>query len=100
MKTLRIIDQTLSNCEMHENHCLEGNDYAVVYKKDKHVEGAVDFFENSMRSHFSGESYDDTIVLFVYGKNKIHPVRKHQAAYIVNDEGKTVERIFGLYIKN
>lgn len=98
MKTLRIINQQLEGCEMASNICLEGNDYDVVVKVENAVQGD-NFFENDMRSYYNGESRDETIVAFVHGKNKIHPVRKHEVAYIVNDEGRTIERIYGLYVK-
>jgi len=99
MKALRIINQQLENCEMTSDICLEGNDYDVVMKVKNAVQGD-DFFENDMKSYYNGESRDETIVGFVHGKNKIHPIRKHEVAYIVNEKGDTIKRIYGLYLKN
>ena len=100
MKTLRIINQNLTNTETQRNICLEGNDYDVIYKVENHVvnsEGSV--FYLTMKQHFEGDFVDDTVVAFVCGKNKTHPVRNFEVAYIVNDEGKTIERIYGQYLK-
>lgn len=99
MRTLRIIDQTLAGCEQRRNICLEGNDYDVVMKVENDGKGG-NFFENDMKHYFNGESIDETIVGFVHGKNKIHPIRDYEVAYIVNEDGKTIERLYGLYIRN
>lgn len=99
MKTLRIIDQTLKNCERSADISLEGDDFDVIMKVENDEEGE-NLFENDMKSYYNGESYDETIVGFVHGKTRIHPIRKHEVAYIVNEDGKTIKRLYGLYVRN
>lgn len=103
MKTLRIINQNLESTEISRNICLGGNDYDVISKVKNNVvrkesEGE-NLFELTMKQHFQGEFVDDSIVAFVSGKDRINPVRNYEVAYIINEEGKTVERIYGQYIK-
>lgn len=103
MKTLRIINQNLDSTEIARNICLEGNDYDVIWKVNNNVvkkesEGE-NLFKLTMRQHFDGPFEDDTIVAFVCGKNKTYPVRNYEVAYVINDEGKTIERIYGQYQK-
>jgi len=102
MKTLRIIDQTLSGAEQRRNISLEGDDYDVIMKivttEPEHCENHFKLAMKQYYSEVNGQS-DETIIGFVAGKNKLHPIRELDVAFIVNDEGKTVERIFGHYKK-
>lgn len=100
MKTLRIINQNLEDSEIARNICLEGNNYDVIYKVDNAViSTGENLFKSTMKQHFNGPFEDETIVAFVCGKNKTHPVRNYEVAYVINDEGKTIERIYGQYQK-
>lgn len=100
MKTLRIINQELKGCEQRRNICLEGNDYEIVMRANNSGEGE-NLFEFDMKNYYATipGNRDETIVGFVHGKNKAHPIREYEVAYIINDEGKTIERIYGLYQK-
>jgi len=103
MKTLRIINQDLDSTEISRNICLEGNDYDLIFKVEDNAvkkESEKDnIFQFTMKQYFSGEFTDDTIVVFVCGKNKTHPVRNYEVAYIINEEGKTIDRVYGQYHK-
>lgn len=102
MKTLRIINQRLAQTEITRNICLEGEDYDVIKKVKNNIvsDGNKSLFEKTMVLHFEGDLVDETIVSFVLGKNKTHPVRDYEVAYVINEDGKTIERIYGQYLKN
>ncbi len=106
MKTLRIINQNIEGSELTQDICLEGNNYDVVMKADtsKLCTGFTkddNLFALNMRAYFEPrpDTVDESIVGFVIGRNNRHAIRNYNVAYIVNDEGKTVKRIYGQYTK-
>ena len=100
MKTLRIINQNLTGCEQSKNISLEGDDYDVIMKATLAGDGE-NLFEFDMKQHYSSipGNRDETIVGFVHGKNKSHPIREYEVVYIVDENGKTFERVYGQYQK-
>ena len=42
----------------------------------------------------------EPIVGFVLGKNRVHPIHSYEVAYVINDKGQTLERIYGQYNKH
>lgn len=107
MYTLRIINQTENGAEERRNTYL-GNNYDVLLKTP-FDEGKVPTERNRFNraiSDFYGldinkeqdSPIDPTIIGFIYAEN-VHPIRDFEVAYIVNNEGKTVERIYGIYQK-
>lgn len=100
MKTLRIINQNLKGCEQERNISLEGDDFEIVMKSSNHGEGE-NLFEYDMKNYYGliPGNRDETIIGFVHGKTRAHPIRNYEVGYIVNDEGKTIKRIYGQYTK-
>ena len=110
MYTLRIIDQSKDGVEERRNTYL-GNSYNVVMKvpiredvilkvDESRFNIALADFHGILRENIERdiESVDDTIIGFIYA-DSIHPLRKNEVVYILNNEGKTIERVCGLYEK-
>lgn len=101
---LRIIDQNLSQCEEQKNFSLEAEDYTVLIKVENNcIDSGETKFEKVLREYREEYPIDsdtlESIIGFVFGKNRIHPIRTFEVAFIVNSEGKTLERIYGHYNK-
>lgn len=102
---LRIIDQNLSECEQSITYNLGEDCYSFlasvkngIYSEGKSV------FQTSLDEYFKdipcSELEKESVRVIVFGKNNAYVVKSHQVAYIVNAEtGKTIERIYGQYVK-
>lgn len=106
---LRIINQSMSQCESSKNFELD-NEYSTLFKVDNScMSDGETPFEKARREYFEsvyGEGMSPPeiegfhIVGFVMGQSgKQHPVKAHEVAYIVNTDGKTLERVYGHYKK-
>jgi hypothetical protein len=107
MYTLRIINQTQNGAEERRNTYL-GNNYDVLLKTP--VKEVVNSIERNRFNRAITEFYgikdetepvvviDQTIIGFIYAET-VHPIRDFEVAYIINQEGKTIERIYGMYQK-
>lgn len=101
---LRIINQNLPQTETAKNHSLEGEDYDIIYKvSNRCVPEGTTPFEKALEDYFKElpqmPELKQKVVAIVYGKNRQHIINSDEVAYIVNDEGKTMERIYGQYNK-
>jgi hypothetical protein len=109
MYTLRIIDQTKVGGETKTNTFL-GNEYSVIMNKFLRDDNSPEkehcnIFKKAIKSFYGaeeGDEYplDETIVGFVYANNKTYTIHSYQAVYIVNNEGQTFERLYGIYNRN
>lgn len=110
MYTLRIIDQSKGGAEQRRNFYL-GNNYNVIIKVPIRESDIVESYENPFNlvlAEYYGikkeniekelKNIDESIVGFVYSE-KLHPIRDFEVVYIVNSEGKTIERVRGIYEK-
>jgi hypothetical protein len=112
MYTLRIIDQTTNGGEKRRNIYL-GKNYDILMKvePEKIPESQIakeNVFNQAIRDYYNDPelifkcnedgSIDSTIVGFIYAET-ITPIRNNEVVYIVNNEGKTVERVYGIYQK-
>lgn len=108
MYTLRIINQTQTGAEERKNIYL-GSNYNVLLKTP-FDEGMVPMERNRFNTalfDFYGLDInkdndcqiDTAIIGFVYAE-KAYPIRYFEVVYIVNNEGKTIERVYGLYAKH
>lgn len=112
MYTARIIDQSKNGGETRKNDYL-GKTYSTLMKiePEKIPEVQIpreNIFNQAIRDYYNDPSMnfihkedgtiDSNIVGFIYGESTI-PIRKNEVAYIVNSEGKTIERVCGLYKK-
>lgn len=110
MYTLRIIDQTHNGAEEKRNVSL-GTAYDILMKAPRKLESSIfskqeDRFIKAINEWYSisplsqEEKVDDTIVGFIYGKEGgVYPIRNFNCAYIVGENGQTIERIYGVYEK-
>lgn len=92
MYTLRIIDQTIAGVEERRNIFI-GNEYSVLMK----LKSDSYRFEKALEEFY--EVSDETIIGFVYANGLTHPIRDYNVVYIVGNEGQTIERIYGQYVK-
>lgn len=110
MYTLRIIDQMKVGGEESRNIYL-GNKYDVLMKVEvtHSIKEHTNMFTRAV-SEFLGFDFkevnntdpipvDSTITGLVYFDNTTIPIRNFEVAYIVNNEGKTFERLYGQYKK-
>lgn len=110
MYTLRIIDQTKNGGEWRKNYFL-GKDYEILMKAPLKSTAPNEVPEDNVFNEaligFYGEPIlmtdqygriDSNIIGFITGDKTI-PIRDHEVAYIINNEGKTIERVYGLYEK-
>lgn len=101
---LRIIDQTLPECEQQKTYPLGNDGYSYVSKVKNGIQDCVKtLFESFVDDYFSGVPCSleekENVAVVVQGKTKPYIIKKHEVAYIVNSEGKTIERIYGQYVK-
>lgn len=109
MYTLRIIDQTKVGGETRTNAYL-GNEYSVIMNKfiredDYPAKQHNHIFKKAILKYYGAEEgdeypYDETIVGFIYANNITYPIHSYEVVYIVNNEGNTFERVYGMYTKN
>lgn len=102
MNFLRIIDQTLNGAESAINFPFEG-DYRTIMKTTAKNDGE-NYFDRVVKEYieFNATPIDDLqkITGFVVIEGKLYAILTHNVVYIVNANGKTVERIYGLYEKH
>lgn len=101
---LRIIDQTLSQCEQQKTYPLGNEGYSCVAKVKNGIDQSEPtLFESSVKEYFKGvpcsSEEKENVGVVVFGKTRPFIIKKHEVAYIVNNEGKTIERIYGQYVK-
>jgi len=113
--TLRIIDQSKNQLELAKNYSL-GDEYFVRMKVPnrtplKENEESLDFFHEHLQIFLGGdplltnvkELYEEdwkNIIGLVYSKDfKTYSILNTDVAYIVNENGKTFERLYGQYQK-
>lgn len=103
---LRIINQNLNETQVSRNIPLE-NGYSVVSKiNNRHAGSGKTHFEQSVENYFEGIPHTElekaNVVMIVHdmsGKNPSNAILNHEVAYIVNENGQTVERLHGMFIK-
>ncbi len=108
MYTLRIIDQTKVGGETKTNTYL-GDEYSVTMVKpfredDNPQKSHNNIFKKAILNFYGvedGDEYplDETIVGFVYANSRTYTIHSYQVVYIVNNEGQTFERLYGIYNK-
>lgn len=101
---LRIIDQSLSGSEQSVNYPLGDTGYTTVHRVNNGIGGnEKTLFQTCIDEYFKGVPCSDeereNVSVVVFGQNNTHVVKSNQVAYIVNSEGKTIERVHGQYIK-
>lgn len=109
MYTLRIINQTLVGAEERRN-ILFNCEYTVLMSipiSERTVfngleKASSNSFDDALMNFYQKdpEPIGKKIVGFVYVNNATYPIYDYEVVYIVSDEGKTVERIYGMYQKN
>jgi hypothetical protein len=105
MYTLRIITQVNNGAEERRN-ILFDKEYSILMRVPSRedeiiMEGNNRFVKALLEFYAPGEDIiDQTIIGFVYVNNKTYAIHDYQVFYIVSDEGKTVERIYGTYNKH
>lgn len=104
MYTLRIIDQTNLGAEKRDNIFI-GNEYSIVMKVPEKPIIGENYFNKAISSYHgidnidSDFSKDSCIVGFIYYGSNTRALNDWEVVYIVNQEGKTIERIYGTYEK-
>lgn len=107
MYTLRIINQTQNGAEERRNIFL-GNAYDVLLKtpvEECKVPAEKNRFNKAIEQYYGitdatdTHAIDTTITGFVYANDATYPIRDFEVVYIVNSEGKTIERVYGMYQK-
>lgn len=101
---LRIINQNLAQSESATNWSLECEDYRIIYKvNNAMMDEGLSLFERSLAEYLEGTPYTaeekESIRVIIYGKNRTHVVHDYEVAFIVNDKGQTLERVYGMYEK-
>lgn len=101
---LKVIDQNLSECEQTKVYPLGDKGYSYVAKVNNGKADCVKtLFESSVDDYFAGvpcsSEEKENVQIVVYGENRTHIIKKHEVGYIVNSEGKTMEKIYGQYHK-
>ena len=98
MYTLRKISYS-DKMEVRENKNLGEKGYFVYYKINSSDQSELlnNEFKNMCDNYFIDQTQDySKIAGFVIGENdSINPFFTDQAVFIVNNEGKTIERVFG-----
>jgi len=107
MYTLRIIEQK-DGLETRSNFFL-GKNYTVhcrvpLEENEMRREWVKPLFETRLESFVGEEDLktmltDDVVGFIVNDKESITLFYKDQSVYIVNDDGKTFERVYGMYEK-
>lgn len=102
MYTLRIINQSDNGSEERKNIFI-GNEYSVLMKtpiKDENGKEWINKFTNILSDCESvGDDAKSNVVGFVFANNATYPIYDFNIVFIVNNEGKTFERIYGIYQK-
>jgi len=101
---LRIINQNLEGCERTINYSLGEDSYTYLSKiKSVNASSEKSLFESTVDEYFKDIpcTYEEKekVRVIVFGKNNTYVINNDEVAYIVNDEGKTMERIYGQYNK-
>lgn len=101
---LRIIDQSLAGSEQSVNYPLGDSGYTTVHRVNNGIAGSEEtLFQTCLNEYFKDmpctDEEKDNVRVVVFGKNNTYIVKWSQVAYIVNSEGKTIERIYGQYVK-
>jgi hypothetical protein len=107
MYTLRIINQIQNGAEERRNVFL-GNAYDVLLKtpvEEGKVPAERNRFNKAIEQYYGvsdandTHAIDQTIIGFIYSEDKTYPIRDFEVVYIVNQEGTTIERVYGMYQK-
>ncbi len=104
MYTLRIIDQTQKGFEQRTNISL-GDSYFTNMRisepgqkfSDDHP--FMEFVKGFYGKDSKASDFKD-IVGFVYANNCTYPIKESNVVYIVAFDGKTFERVYGMYEKH
>jgi len=99
--TLRIIDQSKTGTELRRNIFI-GEDYSVMMRTP--AEKPAKEFERVLNKYYGEELPRnpievESIVGFIYANNTTYPIHDYNVVYIVNKEGQTFERVYGMYNK-
>lgn len=102
----RIIDQSVKGIETTTDTIL-GDKYTTVLRSATHTPGE-DFpdtpeWKRAIDAYFyerpKGLFEEKEIIGFIYGDDVTVAIKDHHVAYIVTNEGDTVKRVYGMYVK-